>query len=659
MPVTSFDIHSRRPYFEGRSFGDGGVYERIDGVVHFAVDPANAANKEIADLDRATRDPAGLVTFEADFCILQPLDPAGANGRLLFDVSNRGGKPAMALFNSFPPPLEPTDDFAAGNGFLMRHGWTVAWCGWQWDVPRGAVGMIGIDVPMAIEDGRPIPGQVCVEVVRNTPAASVRLCDELGLVPFRTYPAADIGEPGARMTVQEWADGPRSEVPRDRWRFARDEAGRPVADDECAWLAGGFEPGKVYDIFYRTRISPVVGAGLLAVRDFTSALRHGDPGSPCTAPIGRAYGFGISQSGRFLRTLLYHGLNVDEQGRQVFDGLIPHVAGGRRGEFNHRHAQPSVEVTPGFGHLPPWADDGEGGGLLDNLRRTGTVPKILYTNSSAEYWRGDASLVHTSPDGREDLALPPEVRAYLFAGAQHGPGIWPLLSRIPIPNGAVAGHWINAIDYRPLLRAALVTLDRWVSEGVEPPPTAVPCVAAGTAISRKQALEKNAAIPGVSLPDPGKLRSIQELDLGPRQAERLGRWPAIAGATMAANVPAVDSDGNEMPGIRLPDVAVPVATYTAWNPRHPSIGGEGQVVRYMGSTFPFASNPAERQATGDPRPSIAERYAGRQDYEARVAATAKALVASRHLLAEDIDTTVKAALAKHDAFVAGVPVRPG
>ena len=658
MAVVGFDVHSRRPYFDERSFGDGGLYERVDGVVRFAVDPAHAANREITDMDRAAPDAAGMVSFDADFCILQPIDPGRANGRLLFDVSNRGGKPAMALFNSFPPPLEPTDEIGAGNGFLMRHGWTVAWCGWQWDVPRGSVGMLGIDVPMALEDRKPIPGQICVEITRNTPAASVRLCDELGLAPFKTYPAADVNEASARMTVQDWPDGPRTDIARDRWRFARDEGGQAVSDDECAWLDGGFEPAKVYDIFYTTRLSPVVGAGLLAVRDFTAALRFGDDGSPSGARIQRAYGFGISQSGRFLRTFLYHGLNIDERGRQVFDGLIPHVAGGRRGEFNHRYAQPSVEVTPGFGHLPPWADEGEGGGLLDNLRHGGGVPKVLYTNSSAEYWRGDAGLVHISPDGTRDLSLPTDVRAYLLAGAQHGPGIWPLMSRIPIPNGAVAEHWINAVDYRPLLRAALTNLDLWVSDGVEPPPSAVPSVAASTVLTRKEALEKNGRIPGISLVDADKLRTIQELDLGPRQAERVGRWPAVAGRPMAAMVAAVDGDGNEAAGIRLPDLAVPVATYTAWNPRHASMGGEGQAVRYMGSTFPFAATREERAATGDPRPSMAERFAGRDDYEARVRAAAEESVASRHLLAEDVEGVVKGALAKYDTFVTGVPVRP-
>ncbi|MFN0093404.1 MAG: alpha/beta hydrolase domain-containing protein [Dehalococcoidia bacterium] len=659
MSVTHFEILRREPFAGGEAFGSAGPYERIDGVVHFAVDPFHEANLQIVDLQLAARGAGGCVHFDADFTILQPVDPMRGNGALLFDVANRGGKPALGFLNNRIAPLEPTDEIPATNGFLFRRGFTVAWCGWQWDVPA-APGLTGLRAPEALDaDGLPIRGQVNVQVVRNTSAASVRLCDgTTGAVTFATYPAADLNEAGARMTVQEWPDGPRTEIPRARWRFARLVDRAVVPDRDHVWLEGGFEPGKVYDIQYTTDRCPIVGTGLLAVRDFVSALRS-DPVSPCEGAVNRTIGFGVSQSGRFLRTFVYQGLNLDEAGRQVFDGLMPVVAGARRGEFNHRHAQPSVEVTPGFGHLPPWAEipDGERPGLFDRQRAAGGVPKVVAVNTSAEYWRGDAWLAHTSPDAARDIGLAPESRSYLIVGSQHSPGIWPLLSRLPIPDGAVAAHWMNAVDTRPACRAALMNLDAWVRDGLEPPPSAIPSLAAGTLVERGQVLA-SVALPGMAAPDPEKMRHIAELDLGPTAGEGIGRWPATPVAALPAFVAAVDADGNEVAGIRYPDVEVPVATYTGWNPRHREMGAPDQLVRYTGSTFPFASNEAWRTASGDPRPSIETRYGNRDAYQAKVRASADALVAAHYLLEEDVADTVRRALSKFDAVAKGIPAVP-
>ena len=209
-----------------------------------------------------------------------------------------------------------------------------------------------------------------------------------------------------------------------------------VADDTHLYLPSGFEPGRVYELVYRTRIAPVVGTGLLAVRDCVSFLRYAQgPENPCAGAIDWTFGFGVSQSSRFLRHFLHLGLNLDEENRQVFDGLLPHVGGARRGEFNHRFAQPSVQNTPSFGHLFPYADDeqvdpftGRADGLLIHQRARGGMPKIFTVNTSAEYWRGDCSLLHTDPQGTHDVPLPADVRAYLFAGTQHGPGVLPLVS---------------------------------------------------------------------------------------------------------------------------------------------------------------------------------------------------------------------------------------
>jgi len=533
MAVTAIEIRSREPYEGGARFGDAGAYERIDGTLQFAVDPQSDANRVIVGLDKAPRAADGTVRFSAGFCVLQPADPAKANRRLLFDVLNRGRKLAQG-FNR-PELAEPSDRILPGDGFLFRHGWTLAWCGWQWDVPPGSW-PLRIEAPSAVESGAPIQGTVAIEFQPAQRVPQQQLGHLLGFFQALPYPAADLAQPDATLTVRDWRGGPRRALPRERWRFAHDEGGRPVADDAFVWLEGGFEPGRVYEVIYRTRECPVAGVGLLSARDAVAFLRHGTASedNPCAGQIDYTYGYGASQSGRFLRHLLYLGLNLDEAGRQVFDGLLPVVAGARRGEFNHRYAQPSVTERPGPGYLPPFLDgeqaDAAGGaeaGLLGRQRALGGVPKIVYANTSAEYWGfAGCSLIHTDAQGTRDVEPPAEVRIYSFAGTQHAAGRLELMRESLI--FAPAGNLFNAVDYAPLTRAALVNLDRWVSQGIEPPPSAFPRLADGSAVPAAQALETFAAIPGTALPDQALLPATPHLTIAEPLPQRVGggvlRW---------------------------------------------------------------------------------------------------------------------------------------
>lgn len=661
MAVTRLEIRSRTPYQDGVPFGDAGAYERLDGVIYFTVQPADPANGAIVDLDRAERDADGHVQFLADFCLLRPVDPARGNRRLLFDVLNRGRKVVPRQINRAPAELVPTERIDPGDGFLMRHGWTVAWCGWQWDVVRSEA-LMGLEAPQALDEtGQPIQGQVLVQFQVNELTSDHILADR----DHQPYPAADIDDRDAVLTVRDRPDGERTVIPRDRWRFARDDAGSAVPDDTHIRLDGGFQPGFFYEVTYRTRICPVVGTGLLAVRDCVSFLRYSDaPENPCAGRIDHTIGFGTSQSGRFLRHLLYLGLNLDEQGRRVFDGLQPHVAGARRGEFNHRFAQPSVQYSASFGHRMPFADDeqidpitGETDGLLRRQRALGGVPRIIYTNSSAEYWRGDCSLLHTDLAGGRDVEPPSEVRVYHFAGTQHGPGVLPL-GRISAIDGSRGVHLFNAVDYSPLTRAALVNLDRWISGGEEPPPSAFPRLADGSAARPEDVLARFDAIPGATAASPAHLRSIRRVDLGPNAEQGVGRYPAQLGEAYPTYRAALDEDGNERGGVRLPDLAVPVATYMGWNPRDPDTGGAGQIINMLGSTLPFPATAADRARTGDPRRSIEERYRDRAEYEARVREAAERLAADRRILEEDVPVVVANCLARYDAFAAA-PVLAG
>ncbi len=644
MAVTGIEVTHRTPLADGAEFGDTGPYERIDGRLVFAVDPTDPHNRRIVDLDKAARDATGRVGFSANFTVLQPADPAHANGGLLMDIANRGQERAVLLLNRAPRAALGGPEMHTGDGFLMRRGWALGWVGWQWDVPR-ANGAFALDAPEALgEDGRPIHGQIMCRFQPNSPEEWHQLSDR-GHLP---YPAADLNQPDAVLYVRETPESAHTVIPRARWRFARVENGHDLADDTCIALHGGFQPGLIYEVSYITRACPVVGAGLLATRDGGSFLRYGAEGvaSPLMAPVQHAYVFGISQSGRFLRHYLYEGLNVDEADRQVYDGVHVHIAGARRGEYNHRFAQPSLAALRSFGYLPPYlhgrtADDG---GLLSRQRAAGGLPLVIETNTSAEYWRNDAGLLHVDPATGNDVAFPDTVRMYHFACAQHIPGGVPPLPAAPA-NGANTG---STVDYALLLRAALVNLERWVTMGVTPPESRHARAAAGTLARRADATAAIARIPGAVTADPAVLQCVHQLDLGPDASKGVGRYPAVEGPALPGYAAAVDADGNEVAGIRSPEIAVPIATHTGWNPRHPATGGPGQIVDQQGSTFPFPRTKAERAATNDPRLSIEERYAGRDAYLTHVRAAAEALAAARYLLPEDIDTAVTMAADRWD-----------
>ncbi len=652
MPVVKFEITSREPYEGGVAFGDAGAYERIEGVLHFAVDPVHAANAGIVDLDLAARDERGLVHFAADLSLLQPIDAFKANGRLLADVVNRGGR-TFVSYN-----LTARDNrggIPAGDGFLMRRGWTIAAIGWQWDVVRSSA-LLGLDAPIALQDGQPLVGWISVTHELNAPAADVILSDRA----HQPYAAADLDQPDARMFVRDYPDAPRQEIDRGRWGFARVEDGRAVPDATRAALDGGFEAGRYYEIIYRTNTSPVVGAGILAFRDAAAFLRYSTAeDNPARGRLTHAFAFGTSQSGRFLRTLIHGAFNSDEEGRTAYDGFHVHIAGGRMGEFNTRFGQPSLTSPYGLGYCPPFTYEDTVDplreqtlpGLLGPLRAQGRVPRIIATNTATEYWRGDAAMLHIDPAGTRDLPEAPETRAYFMTGSHHGGATLPLTDSSPLEPSARGAHLFNTTDYRPLLRAALVNLERWVCEGVEPPPSALPRIADGTAVPRAQVVEVFGSLPPVVAPIAERLATLPRLDFGPEGSRVATILPPVTDVSYPSIVSAVDADGNEVAGVRLPDVTVPLATLMGWNPRHPQTGGVGQIMPLTGSTVPFATTAEDRAAAGDPRPAVLERYRDRDDYLGQVRVEAERLAAARFLLDEDVEVVVGHAAARWDMLV--------
>ena len=658
MSTTRLDILERKPYADGRSFGSVGPYERIDAIAHYAVDPTHIANEGIVDLTLAERGANGLVSYSGDMTLLKPVDPAGSNRALLMQVPNRGSRSLVRL-NLAQIDTVPTAEVASGDGFLFENGWAIAWAGWQWDVPRTPertrIGLVAPSVPLA---ARKPTSQMQLRIQPNCAQRCFALTDQhVGdMGNHQLVRALDVNDPEAKLLVRASQYASPIVIPRTKWRFAKDVDGGPVEDSGHVRLDGGFELGLIYDVLYTPFDCPVVGAGLLATRDLASFLRY-DDASPLANGINHVIGEGQSQCGRFLRTYLHLGLNNDEADRTVFDGVLAHIAGGRRGEFNHRYGQPSVQPTPSFGHLFPFADEpqtdpytGKTAGLLDAQRARGGLPKIFYTDTSSEYWRGDANLSHTDLGTSGDAGLPDNVRRYLFASTQHGPGGVPLGKRTRFSS--VGANYMNTIDYRPLYRAAITNLLAWVADGIEPPPSSYPRALDDTRRTRAELIEQLSRIPGLTTPNAELLTTMYPLELGPHAADGIGELPAKIGPNAYPDwVSEVDAEGNEISGIPMPDVSVPVATHTGFNPRHPDTGGAGQLLEYVGSTVPFPRDSQERQATGDPRLSLAERYSSRDDYLRQVREAAERLVEQRYLLARDVDLCVDLAAERYDACV--------
>ena len=648
MPVTHFDLALRRPLAGGRPFGNVGPYEELKGRLRFAVDPTHPANAAITDVGLAPRNREGRVEFAADVSILRPVEPARGSARVLLDVVNRGNTVAMPNFNHATRPVfgagaDPNPAIDVGDGFLMRHGYVVVSCGWQCDVPEIS-GLFRLHAPEALEGGRPIRGRIYVNLQAPETVPHFLLSDRGHLA----HPAADLDERDAVLLVRDQLDGPAQTIPRARWRFARVADGRVVADARHVWLEGGFTKGRLYQVAYTAVGAPVLGLSFAALRDCVAWLKH-EPTSPAAGHARWAYAYGRSQTGRFLRTLVYWDLNVDEQGREALDGIIANVAGGMRGEFNQRFGQNSKDRPQMMAHVFPSTDTPTtDGGVTDALHARvdarGSRLKVFYTNTSAEYHRGDASLAHTDPDGGCDVAHGLFTRVYHFTGTEHGVGIWPPTDTTPVaadPSGWTerSQNVRNTINYSRLLRACLVNLDRWVTEGVEPPPSRHPRVDDGTAVPPDALAKTFDRIPDARYPRHHARAGRRDFG-GDAERRVLTRMPPVEGAPFGTLVSAVDDDGNEVAGIPVPEIRVPLAAYTGWSLRHPDIGGDEQLLYFAGATLPFAKTAQERARSGDPRPSIAERYASREDYLERVRKTALELVAARYLLEEDVEVSV-------------------
>jgi hypothetical protein len=592
--ITGLSIKNRAPFAGGAAFGGTGAYERIEGIATGTLDPAHPRNRGIALLDQAPRTAAGLVEYRSGFVLLRPVDSAKGNGRLLYEVNNRGRIMLFANLCAGVAGNQPETAADLGNALPLRLGFSLLWTGWDPGAPESTG--LSLDVPVIEGMTQPIRE----EFVSNT---------RLGVheVFKLTYEAAS----PATVTVRRTQTAPRVAVASE------------MVDRRTVCPAAAIETGSIYEVRYQATKPRVLGIGFAATRDIVSHLRQ-NGAKLMGRPIEYTLAFGISQAGRYLRNHIAEGFNADEYGQRVFDGVFTHVAGigrvfhntpfgqpFRTRTWHEDHDFPEVE----FPHSSAAMDDPVIGGSGALLRGDASDPKLIETNTGTEYWQKGASLLHTDPLGTKDVALPVNVRTYLVAGTQHGGKAGMPRDKGPCRNPR------NWHDPMPAVRALLVALDEWVASGRAPPDSRVPRISDSTLVTADKV-----AFPAI----PGLVRPQAANDAAP-----LADWtePRAAEHAYAVLVPQVDADGNEQAGIRLPDIAVPMGTFTGWN-LYAAPYPEGELADRDGTFLAFAATEAERG--DDPRPSVVARYPG-DSRTAAVRAVAEALVRERLLLPEDAE----------------------
>jgi hypothetical protein len=636
--VIRVEFASRTDVLSGKTFGDAGAYERITGRVYFSLPVANPHNQRIVDLSNAVNLKNGEVEFSSDFIAVRPKDVHKSNGSMLLEVPNRGRGRVIGLVDGGDWDL--SND--AGDAWLLRNGFTIVSLGWQWDA--AGADALRFFAPVAKENGKTITGLLRGDLMPSIVAPEIPLGHLiLGNIGGTEYPVAAPDDPRNVLTVRDSRDGQRTVIPRTPWQFAQTIEGKLTPSDRHIHLNGGFQPGKIYEYVYVVADPVVAGGGFAAIRDFASYAKHA---SDAVTPAARVYGEGISQNGRFLRDFLYQGFNADEQGRIALDGVLAHVAGAGRGSFNYRFAQPSRDAQPTSSvffptDIFPFTDQlekdpvtGETGGLLDRAAADKVVPKIFFSNTSYEYWGRAAALIHVTPDGKHDAPISDNVRIYHFTGLQHFSG--------PFPPEKGKGDLLGQQPQSPLSikyfwRSMIANMDAWVRSNTRPPSSSYPKIADGTLVPLPEY-----ALPAIPNVNPANEASqAWRLDFGPSWRNGiLSLQPPRVGEPFPVLVPQVDADGNERDGVRLPEVTVPLATYTSWNLRDPSIGAPDQRVSFEASYLPFPKTAADRQKTSDPRKSIAERYSDREDYMKLYKSAVDDLVTQHWILQEDRDALI-------------------
>ena len=662
-------VEQTRVFAGGTSFGTVGPYERLDGIAYFEVDPDDPLNAVLVNIDKAPRNANGLVEFTAPFFILKPQDMTKGNQKIFYVINNRGNKQALGYFNFSPAgpginnPLTAAD---AGDGFLMRQGYTVVDAGWQGDVAAGNNRLFPT-LPVATQpDGRPIVAPVRIEYSdRTIPAEGTFTLGLEGSPNFVPYAPADTDTSSATLTVRETLNGPKTLVLPTRWAFGTCPTGADslVPDETNICLFDGFRAEAIYELIYPAKNPLVMGLAYAVTRDLGSFLRNqtsDDAGNPnplalndSDVGIRRAYSFGGSSTGMYQRDFLYLGFNEDEAHRKVFDAMWIHKPGSHRLFANVEFADPNTYsrqddrqnfLSTSYPPLTFSVTTDPISGIRDGLAtRPATDPLIFQSDTENEFWAMKASLNVTDGLG-QSVPIPDNVRLYFLSSFQHGGNSPP--PTFPAPAG-ICQNPGNPNHHGPTVRALLKALDEWVDRGIAPPPSNYPTVSTGTLVPLAEARSAFPKIPGVSFP--AVVTELQLLDFGPTFSSKGGRLtvlPPKVGPSYSILVPKSDGDGLNIAGVRPMEIRAPLGTNAGWNIRADEARGPN-LCGLRGTYVPFAATRAERTAAGDPRPSLQERYESHEGYVNAVRKAARELIDERFLLEEDAERFITAAEASH------------
>ncbi len=635
MSVISVEIETDIAFATGASFGETGAYRLIEGCAHLAIVPDAIGADGIYTPKSIVTGPDGLIHAWGDFSILAPASPDKANGTLLVELVNRGGKRLLHNYNNAPMTNLPRSTADAGNGWLLREGYTLLSASWQGDVLPGD-GRLTMSLPGYTDDA---PTRIATEYVVFE--EGVKVVPLSGMTSMRSYPAASLDTSRARLTRRRYPESQREVIPSDAWAFERIESspggkmGFPPPEN-AIWpspnhlhLRGGFRPGWIYELEYEATGALALDAGFLVMGELVSFLRHDAETNPIAGTIARTIGAGRSQAGRAFREFLWRGFNADHKGRRIFDGALPHIAGAGKIPMNRYsnlsiaaardyedHANPSDLFPFSYAH----SRDHLTGAQDAILKRPATDPKVIHTQSSAEYWHRRGSLVHTDTAGN-DLPQPDGVRVYLWTGSHHTPFSPPMK-----PVAGPCTYLMNNVITAPFDVGTLVLMQNWLRDGTEPPASQIPRVGDGTLVPVARYIAEFPDIAGVALPKDANPLKLRDYGAEFTNGSAIPPQPKTTGQSYVVLVPAADENGNDIAGVRPPMLVAPLGTYTGWNLRGPGLA-PGHMFPFTGAYLPFPETDEQAALTNDPRPSILSRYPTAENYDTAIRKAAEDLLA--------------------------------
>ena len=604
-------------------------YEKIEGIVYLSLDPQDPKNAMITDIEFAPTNSEGRVEYAADFKLLVPSSNI-ANRGLLYMVNNRGR-------GSTPPEISLSDP-------LSELGFTYLLTGWINEIEERP-GILRLHAPIVSLEQEPITGEVRYEVSVSRTSNDVNIAGGGHLA----YEPTESGLRQARLSERAYLKDPR--IPLERSQFALSIDDSPNSNQKRIQLSvdNDLKPGVIYELIYEAKNPVLAGAGMSAIRDLVSLIRHTDDHAGQLVGLGlhdieHTVAYGFSQSGRLLRQYLYDGFNQDLEGRKVFDGVVPFIAGGGYGMFNNRFAMPTRTNGHHSNYLYPndlfpftYGDStdpfsGLTDGILKRAMSTNTAPKIMHIQTTNEYWLRAGSLPHTNPEGTKDVMLPAGVRFYTIGGSQHGSGNG-------IPRPARSGQLPpNPSMWNPIGMSLVTRMYDWVAAEKEPPPSRYPLIENGSLVeSHVEGSINQAAWKELSfINHPSEMYKPTLNYYGERWAKEriIDEHPTSSDKYYNTLVPAVDRNNNDLSHSTIlpPTASVPLATYTSWNMRAPQTGGENSLARLSGGYVPYARDNDSALANRDQRDSIADLYDTFEDYLQQYETATDSLIQDGYLL---------------------------